>query len=114
MIRKRRKRKMISRGFRGWEVEYLDGTRINESQKNWLSIPKQGIKRLTLHYDGRRWDIENKQIYFQKKRGSSVPWVPDSFRIESRSIGFYEGQNKILYTVDEFTGRMQMEVKEII
>jgi hypothetical protein len=98
---------------RGWEVLYEDGTRINEDQMEWKKIPKVGMKRLTLHYDGRRWDIEDKVVYFQKKRGSVVPGVPDSFRVESRSIGYYEGTNKIMYTVDEHTGRMNMEVKEI-
>ena len=39
-----------------------------------------------------------------------VPGVKDSFQIESRSIGYYEGNNKIAYTVDENTGTMRMEV----
>jgi len=104
---------MIRRGFRGWEIEYVDGTTVNEEQEEWTKVPKQNIVRLTLHYDGRRWDINDKIVYFQKKTASVVPSIPDSFRIEARSIGYYEGTNKILYTVDEHTGRMQMEVKEI-
>lgn len=104
---------MISRGFRGWEVEYGDGTRVNEDQVEWKDIPKQDIKRLTLHYDGRRWDLENKLVYYQKKHASVIPSIVDSFRIESRSIGYYEDNSKVLYTVDEHTGRMKMEVKEI-
>lgn len=105
---------MISRGFRGWEVEYNDGTVINEDQAEWTSIPKLNIVRLTLHYDGRRWDISNKPEYYQKKQASVIPSIPESFRIESRSIGYYENDAKVLYTVDEHTGRMKMEIKDII
>lgn len=104
---------MVKRGFRGWEVEYEDGTTINEDQTKWKEIPKAGIKRLTLHHDGKQWNIENKPAYFQKKRASVIPNIPGSFRIESRTIGFYEEYNKVLYTVDELTGKMTMEVKEI-
>lgn len=102
---------MVPRGFRGWEVELSNGKTIREDQMNWKNVPKQGIKRLSLHYDGREWNICNKLVYFQKKHASVIPGIPNSFRIESRSIGYYEGNNKILYTVDEHTGRMKMEVK---
>jgi len=104
----------MKRGFRGWEVQYADGTTINESQMDWVKIPKLNIVCLTLHYDGRRWDIEEKEAYFQKKQASVIPGIPDSFQIESRSIGYYEGSNKVMYTVDEHTGRMFMEVKDIV
>jgi len=103
----------MRRGFRGWEVEYVDGTSINEEQAEWQDVPKINIVRLTLHYDGRRWDISNKEVYYQKKHASVIPNITDSFRIESRSVGYYEGNSKVLYTVDEHTGRMQMEVKEV-
>jgi len=98
---------------RGWEVEFIDGTTMNESQKSWKQVPKVGIIRLTLHYDGRQWDIHNKGAYLQKKRGSMVPAKPETFRVESRSIGYYEGASKVWYTVDENTGRMRMEVEDI-
>lgn len=100
--------------FRGWEVEYHDGTIITENQMNWKKIPKLNIKRLVLHYDNRQWAIDDKQVYIQKKRASVIPGIKDSFQIESRSIGYYEGTGKILYTVDEWTGVMKMEVKDII
>jgi len=98
---------------RGWEVEYKDGGVINEKQMDWKKLPKINMVRVTLHFDGRRWDIHNKIAYVQKKRASVVPGVQDSFRVESRSIGYYEGNKKVWYTVDEFTGQMKMEVKEI-
>ena len=104
---------MVRRGFRGWEVKYADGTLINEDQAKWTDIPKQGISRLTLHYDGRQWDLHGKAVYFQKKQGSMIPGIPGSFQIESRSIGYYEDEYKVMYTVNEHTGRMKMETKEI-
>lgn len=98
---------------RGWEIELADGRIINEDQMDWRKAPKNNITRLTLHYDGRRWDIHDKIAYLQKKQGSVVPGIADSFRIESRSIGYYEDTQKVWYTVDEFTGQMNMTVEDI-
>jgi hypothetical protein len=100
--------------FRGWEVELKDSRIINEDQMEWTEVPKQDIVRLTLRYDGREWNIDNKKEYYQKKQASVIPSIPGSFQIESRSIGYYEGNSKVLYTVDEHTGRMKMEIKDII
>ncbi len=104
---------MVTRGFRGWEVEYNDGKLINEDDASWIDIPKLNIVRLTLHFDGRQWDINNKSEYYQKKQASVIPSIPGSFQIESRSIGYYEKNTIVLYTVNEFTGRMKIEIKEI-
>lgn len=104
---------MDLKGFRGWSVEYKDGTEVYEGQVDWKKVHKLDIKRLVLHYDGRQWHIDNKLVYYQKKRASIVPGIQDSFQIESRSIGYYENNSKILYTVDEYTGIMNMEVKGI-
>jgi hypothetical protein len=98
---------------RGWSVLYVDGTEINENQMEWSKIPKVGIVELALHYDNKKWQITNKLAYVQKKRASMVPGVQESFVIESRSIGYYEGNQKVWYTVDEFTGQMKMEVINI-
>lgn len=98
---------------RGWSVEYVDGRVIKETEMEWKKLPKAGIIRLTLHYDGKRWDIHDKIAYTQKKRASMVPGVAESFVVESRSIGYYEGNQKVWYTVDEFTGQMKMEVVDI-
>jgi len=105
---------MDLRGFRGWEVEYCDGKVITENQMDWKKIPKLNIIRLTLHFDGRQWSIDNKQVYFQKKHASIIPGIKDSFQVESRSIGYYEDTHKVFYTVNEHTGVMKMEVKDII
>jgi hypothetical protein len=102
---------------RGWEVEYVDGKIINENQMDWRALPREGMVRVSLHHDGRKWTISNKVAYLQKKRASMVPGIAKSFQIESRSIGYYdivEGKNcKIWYTVDEMTGKMTMEVQQV-
>lgn len=101
---------------RGWEVEYADGKTINEEQMEWRYLPREGMVRLTLRFDGREWSIHNKVAYLQKKRASMIPGVAKSFQIESRSIGYYDvvdGKNcKVWYTVDEMTGKMKMEVQQ--
>jgi hypothetical protein len=100
-------------GFRrGWEVEYENGNIFREDSYHWNKIPKINITRLTLRYDGREWNISGKEAYLQKKRGSMIPGVKESFVVESRSIGYYEGNKKIWYTVNESTGRMSMTVEE--
>lgn len=99
---------------RGWSILYADGKIINENQMDWKKIPKVGIKKLTLHFDGKQWDIMNKPAYFQKKRASMVPGISNSFQVESRSIGYYEDIHKVTYTVNEHTGVMKMEVKDIV
>jgi len=102
---------------RGWEVEYADGTIINEDQMEWIKLPKVGIIRLTLRYDGREWHITNKTAYTQKKKASVIPGVPDSFQVESRSIGYYDKVDdkdvKVWYTLNEETGVMKAEVEEL-
>jgi len=102
---------------RGWEIEYIDGTVIKESQMEWKKAPKINIVRVTLHFDGRQWNLENKLAYDQKKRASVVPGIQDSFQIESRSVGYYDVVNekpiKVWYTVNEFTGKMTMEVQDL-
>lgn len=99
---------------RGWEVELDTGEVITEDQMDWKKVPKSGIVRLTLRYDGREWNIDNKVAYFQQKRGSMVPGVSESFQVESRTIGYYDDNNKVFYTVDEATGKMTMTVKGIL
>jgi hypothetical protein len=102
---------------RGWEVQYLNGTVIKETQMDWKKVPKFGIVKLTLHYDGRQWDLCDKIAYDQKKRGSCVPGDQSSFQVEARSIGYYDTIKgkpvKIWYKVNEWTGKMTMEVQDI-
>jgi len=98
------------KNFRGWQIKLANGTIISEGQMEWSKVPKKQIIRLSLIYDQRRWDLTNKEAYFVKNRASVVPGVPESFRIERRSIGFYEGAKKVCYNVEEATGKFSMEV----
>ena len=95
---------------RGWEVELFNGVILRESDLDWKKVPKNQIVRLSLFYDQRRWDLTDKEAYFVKYRASMVPGIQESFRIERRTIGFYEGANKICYHVEEGSGKFSMEV----
>lgn len=96
---------------RGWIVELYDGTQLWECDTDWYDVPKIKIKSLTLLFEGRKWHLEGKQAYIQKKRASVAPGetIPT---IEQRVIGYYEGNNKVEYVVDENTGNMIMRVSE--
>jgi hypothetical protein len=96
--------------IRGWEVELTNGVILNEGELDWKKVPKNQISRLTLFYDGRRWDLTGKEAYFVKYRASVVPGIAQSFRIERRTIGFYEGATKVCYHVEEGSGKFSMEV----
>jgi len=98
------------KNFRGWQVQLKDGTVISEGQIEWKKVPKKNIIRLTLFYDQRRWDLTGKEAYGVKTRASVVPGVAKSFRVEKRTIYFYEGAKKICYHVEESTGKFSMEV----
>jgi len=95
---------------RGWQVELKDGSILQEGNVNWKDVPKVQIKKLSLFYDGRRWDLFDKQAYFVRNKASMAPGIVSSFRVEQRCIGYYEGAKKIHYVVDELTGKFTMEV----
>ena len=96
---------------RGWIVGLYDGTQLWECDVDWHDVPKNQIKTLTLLFEGRKWTLENKQAYIQKKRASIAPGELELL-IEQRIIGYYEGGSKIEYVVDEYTGNMVMRVVE--
>lgn len=98
--------------IRGWQVELDDGTVLEENDTSWKDVPKIKIKRLSLLFDGRKWDLTGRQAYFVKNRASMVPGVPSSFRIERRCIGYYEGARKVYYIVEESTGKFSMKVTD--
>jgi len=97
---------------RGWEAELKDGTIIKENQMSWNKVPKIDIVRLSLLFDGRRWDLRNKQAYFIRTQASMVPGINESFQVEKRTIGYYEEATKVLYTVNEFTGVFSMHLED--
>lgn len=95
---------------RGWIAILKDGVEFKECDYEWREVPKKAIKTLSLIYDDRRWDLTDKEAYFVKTRASMIPGIKQSFKIERRTIGFYEGANKVCYHVDEATGKFSMEV----
>ena len=95
---------------RGWEVELFNGALLRESDLDWRKVPKNQIARLSLFYGGREWNLSGKESYFVKYRASVVPGIQESFRVERRTIGFYEGAKKICYHVEEDTGKFSLEV----
>lgn len=99
--------------FRGWQVMYQNGEVVREGEAEWKDIKKNQIKKLSLLFDGRSWHLCDKEGYLQKKQASMAPGISGSFQIESRSIGYYEGSTKVWYTIDEFTGIMQIKVEEV-
>ena len=96
---------------RGWIVELYDGTQLWECDTDWHDVPKNQIKSITLLFEGRKWKLEGKQAYIQKKRASICPGDSAPL-IEKRIIGYYEGSNKVEYVVDEHSGNMIMRVTE--
>jgi len=96
---------------RGWEVTLKDGTVLTEESTDWKNVPKSQIETLSLLYDGRRWDIAGKEAYIVKNTASMIPGIKVSFRVETRSIGYYEGGSKVFYNIDEATGRFKMYVE---
>jgi hypothetical protein len=95
---------------RGWAVELSNGVILQEGDLDWRKVPKKQIVKLSLFFDGRSWHLTGKEAYFVKNRASVIPGIQDSFRIEERSIGYYEGSNKICYTVNELTGKFTLKV----
>jgi hypothetical protein len=96
---------------RGWEVLLEDGRVMSEDTCAWKDVPKILIKRLSLLFDSRRWDLTGKAAYFVRNTASVSPGSQASFRVEKRCIGYYEGATKVLYIVDERTGDFEMLVE---
>jgi len=97
---------------RGWVVKYKDGTIIPEWEygKPFSQLPTDSeISAVALVLDDRHWVLSGKQHYFAQKRESMLFGVSGALggrRIESRTIGYWEGGKKIKITVDENSGEM--------
>lgn len=95
---------------KGWIILYEDGTHVMESQAEWNSVRKVGIKTLRLKWHNKMWDITGKKNYVQFKT-CSIGIGEDAPLLHSRCIGYYdESGNKVIYRVHEQTGRMRIEV----
>ena len=104
---------------RGWVVHYEDGTIITEydidgNAKDWRAIPKKGIKSVSLKWHNKHWTISGKDCYIQFKRAWVAPMAGNiTPNIDYRCIGYWEGNDKVIYKVNEKTGQMQMLVESI-
>lgn len=97
--------------MRGWAVSYDDGEVISEWEFNkpFRYLPKQNnIKSVALFWsDDRYWIFPDKQYYFElKKMEIMIPSYTPEPAIVARSIGYYEGNKKITWTLNERTGEM--------
>lgn len=102
---------------KGWVVCYEDGRIITEYDQNgeevrWASIPKTGIKSLTLKWNDRHWTIPGPGPFIQFKRAWIIPGMTEGV-IQYRCIGYWEGNDKVIYRVDENTGKMTPIVESI-
>ena len=102
---------------KGWAVLYEDGRIITEidpdgTPHDWNTVPKRSIKELTLKWYDRTWSIAGKSIYLQFKRAWITPGMAESI-LEERCIGYWEGDNKVVYRIEESTGKMRMTVETI-
>jgi len=101
---------------KGWIAIYDNGDVVVEGDLPWSKVVKRRIASLHIKWYDRFWDLIGKDSYvcFQRK---SVPFNPaggaGTVSIEERCIGFYdEAGRKIIYAVNEHTGRMSIRVKE--
>jgi hypothetical protein len=99
---------------RGWFVVYNDGSVITEEETTWNKVRKGDIKLVGLKWFDKFWTIPNKTAYVAPfKRGSvsfSSSGSSSDILCEERCIGYYEGSSKVVYRVNERTGRMSMQV----
>lgn len=101
----------------GWFVMYKDGSVVTEKELKWPKVVKGQIEILGLKWHDKVWSIRGKTAWLQFKVGS-VPFALNGLFFDSdifceeRCIGYYEGKNKIVYRVNNRTGRMRLGVLE--
>jgi len=101
---------------KGWFVVYKDKTMVTENECDWSNVKKNNILILGLKWYDRFWTLSGQTSYIQFKRGSA-PWAPGisgevPITCEERCIGYYEGANKVVFRVNEWTGQMTTDVQE--
>lgn len=93
----------------GWFVVYKDGSLVTESELHWNKVKKGKIKILGLKWQDKIWTIRDKTAWVQFKRGEvafSTAGVSEDVCCRERCIGYYEGAKKVIYRVDNLTGKM--------
>lgn len=101
---------------KGWIVVYKNNEVVVEGEVPWSRIVKKNIKSLSLKWYDRYWTIEGKSSYlcFQRRAAYIVSDGREcATEIVARCIGFYDDEGKkVLYKVDELSGKMSFVVKE--
>ena len=101
---------------KGWIVIYKDGSVVVEGEMGWSKVVKRSVASLHLKWYDRFWDLVGKDSYvcFQRRSVSlSLTSSPQASEIAARCIGFYdEFGRKIIYAVNEHTGKMSLRIKE--
>jgi hypothetical protein len=97
-------------------VVYKDGTSVTEEETTWNKVHKGNIKLVGLKWHDRFWTIPDKTAYVPPFKRGTVSFSTSGVVLQElpcieRCIGYYEGASKVIYRVNELTGRMRMEVK---
>jgi len=99
----------------GWFVVFKDGNLVTEDELHWNKVRKGEIQILGIKWQDKIWTIRDKTAWVQFKRGSvpfSTTGVCETVNCEERCIGYYDGAKKIIYRVNNRTGKMKPEVIE--
>jgi len=101
---------------KGWVVVYKDNSVVVEGEVPWKKVKKKNIVSLSLKWHDKFWTIAGKSDYLCFRRGYVVfnSNAPESTpTLCQRCIGYYDEKGrKVIYKVDDNTGRMEMEVRE--
>lgn len=102
---------------KGWFVIYKDGSVVTENDTDWKDVNRGEIDILGLKWHDKFWTVRDRTAYIQFKRGSvgfsPAGGVTSDIVCEERCIGYYEGSSKVIYRVNERTGRMRPEVQDL-
>jgi len=95
--------------FRGWQAIYDDGTVVTEEKTHWSEVDINRIVSLSLIRDGRKYALPaGHRGWVQAKTATVV--VGSSPEIQSRYVGFEEGNSQVILRVMEDTGDCIIEV----
>ena len=97
----------------GWFVVYKDNTLVVEGDMEWNKVVKPQIQILGIKWHDKIWTIRDKTAWVQFKRGSvafSPSGISDVVDCEEMCIGYYEGAKKVIYRVNNRTGKMRPEI----
>ena len=95
---------------RGWKVLYTDGTVLTEDDTHWMKLDLERVSEVAIVRDGREYALpKGKTGWIQAKTASAA--VGGKVEIESRYVGFEEGNSQIVLRVMEATGDCIVETR---